>query len=225
MHKPSLFLLSSLLLLSSCSYRQFGAVAAGSSLGGMFGSSIGGLTGGPRGSDKGTLAGMVIGGAVGAAVTAPRSQDRSGNSGDPYYTESESYSRNHDGVQYDTYNSSRYRSPEAANSDLMALEVSNIYFLDENDNRRLDTGEQAYIVMDIYNGGQRTLYNVTPHITCDSKRVVVSPPATIASIAPGRAVRYKAAVRAYRKLRDGRLVFTVSFGTGSQKVVAQTIRI
>lgn len=43
------FFLALLLLLSSCSYRQFGAVATGSSLGGMLGSSIGGLMGGYRG--------------------------------------------------------------------------------------------------------------------------------------------------------------------------------
>lgn len=53
------------LILSSCSYNQFGAVATGSSLGGMLGSSIGGLMGGPRGADCDTIAGMVIGGAVG----------------------------------------------------------------------------------------------------------------------------------------------------------------
>lgn len=48
------------LLFTACSYNQYGAVATGSSLGGMFGSSIGGLMGGPRGADIGTLAGMVI---------------------------------------------------------------------------------------------------------------------------------------------------------------------
>lgn len=225
MRKSVLFLLSSLLLLTSCSYRQFGAVATGSSLGGMFGSSIGGLMGGPRGSDKGTLAGMVIGGAVGAAVTAPRVQNSNGNSSSQSYSDNDTYYRNSDGVQYDSYNNSRYRSPEAVYSDLQELEVSNIYFLDENNNRQLDTDEQAYLIMDIYNAGQKTLYNVAPQITCNSKRVVVSPAATIASIAPGQGVRYKAAVRAYRKLKDGQLVFTISFGTGKQKIVTQTIRI
>ena len=63
------------LLLTSCSYNQYGAVATGSSLGGMFGSSIGGLMGGPRGADKGTVMGMVIGGAIGAAATAPRNHN------------------------------------------------------------------------------------------------------------------------------------------------------
>ena len=45
-------LLSISLLFTACSYNQYGAVATGSSLGGMFGSSIGGLMGGPRGADR-----------------------------------------------------------------------------------------------------------------------------------------------------------------------------
>ena len=60
MKKVCLFL-SSLFLLSSCSYTQMAGVATGGSLGAIFGSSIGGLMGGPRGSDVGSLVGLMAG--------------------------------------------------------------------------------------------------------------------------------------------------------------------
>ena len=222
------------LTLTSCSYNQFGAVATGSSLGGMLGSSIGGLMGGPRGSDKGTIAGMVLGGAVGAVATATRNQHNQPRTVQSYNSSSQTYqddaynssSSGNDGVvSYDTYNSSRYRVPSAAHSDLEDLEVSNIHFLDDNNNQRLDDGERALIVFDISNRGAKTLYNVAPNITCSSKRVAVSPAATIASVLPGQGIRYTASVVAVRRLKDAPLRFTVSFGTGKQQVVVKTFEI
>ena len=58
------------LLLCSCTSSQFGAVATGSSLGGMFGSAVGGIFGGRHGSNIGAAVGMVLGGAGGAAFKA-----------------------------------------------------------------------------------------------------------------------------------------------------------
>ena len=221
-------LLGLALVFSSCSYNQFGAVTAGSSLGGALGSSIGGLMGGPRGSDKGTIAGMVIGGTIGAVATSPKlhqkvQQSRQENRSSDYddaYTSSNSNS-----VQFDTYNSPRYTQPAAANSDLAALMVENVHFLDENNNHRLDYNEKAYLVFDIYNRGSKTLFNVAPNITCDSKRVVISAAASVASVMPNQGIRYKAAVVAVRRLKNQPLTFTISFGSGSQTVVAKTIKI
>lgn len=214
-------LLAALLALTSCTSSQFYGIASGSSLGGMFGSSIGGLMGGPRGSDKGTLAGMVIGGAIGAAATMPRDKQQSSNnapSDDVYTTPSSN------GVNYGSYNHPGFRSPEANYSEVAALSVENLYFLDENNNKRLDEGEQAYIVFDIYNNASTTLYNVSPNITCNNRRIVISAPATIASIPPQKGVRYKAAVRASRSVNKD-LVFTISFGYGKQKVVAKSFKL
>ena len=146
--------------VSSCSYNQFAGVATGSSLGGMLGSSIGGLMGGPRGADRGTLAGMIIGGAVGAAATAPHTP-KADTQNDSYAYGNDTPSSGNE-VQYGTYNNPRYKSAAAAHSDLQSLEVSNIHFLDDNNNQRLDADEQACIVFDIYNRGSRTLYNVAP---------------------------------------------------------------
>ena len=205
-------------LLSSCSYGQFAAVGTGGGLGGMIGSSIGGIIGGPRGADKGTLAGVVIGGAIGAVVSSQTAQRDNSRQYD-------GHNNDRNGVQYDTYNQQQYRIPAAANSDLAQLEVSNVNFVDSNNNRRLDNGEKAYIVFDIYNRSQKTLYNVAPTIKCSSKRVAISSPATVESVQPGQGIRYTAAVVPVRKLRNEPLTFTVSFGSGQEEVVAKTFSI
>lgn len=228
-------LLSLAVMFHSCSYQQFGAVATGSSLGGMFGSSIGGLMGGYRGADKGTLAGMLIGGAIGAVVTSPRNnsdnarQEKELPPGD--YRESHSrqtedaYSDYGEEVTYGSYNHSDYQVPPAAHSDLEYIEVAHILFLDSNNNRGLDADEEATLVMDVYNRGSKTLYNVTPRITCADRRVHISPAATVESIPPGGGIRYKTVVRGSRRLRAGELLFSVSFGAGKQAVEARTFKV
>lgn len=224
----SIFVLCGALLFSSCaSSNQFGAVATGASLGGMFGSSIGGLMGGPRGADKGTIAGMVIGGAIGAATTAQKKRNKAPVIiNNDYYTDDAYNGKGKDSdVQYDTYNNPQYQSPYAQHSEVMDLEVSNIHFLDDNNNQRLDNNEKAFIVFDIRNTSSKTLYNVTPNITCNSKRVVISAPATVAALLPGQAIRYKAAVVAVRRLKQPHVQFTISFGNGNQAVVAKTFEI
>lgn len=182
--------------------------------------------GGPRGSDKGTLAGMVIGGVVGAAVTAPRNNKTDQSASTTDYDDVDVYNRRGgDDVQYGTYNNPRYQSPAAATSDLEYIEVCNLHFLDSNNNQKLDREEDAFVVMDIYNRGDRTLYNVTPRITCDSKRVLISPAASIGSLAPGQGVRYKAAVKSTRRMNGGTLLFTIGFGSGKQAVTAKQFKI
>ncbi len=214
----SIALMTVPVLLSSCSYGQFAAVGTGGGLGGMIGSSIGGIMGGPRGADKGTLAGVVIGGAIGAVVSSQTAQRDNSRQYDGHNNDC-------NGVQYDTYNQQQYRIPAAVNSDLAQLEVSNVNFVDSNNNRRLDNGEKAYLVFDIYNRSGKTLYNVAPTIKCSSKRVAISSPATVESVQPGQGIRYTAAVVPVRKLRNEPLTFTVSFGSGQEEVVAKTFSI
>lgn len=224
MQKVFILLLSAAFTLSSCSsYRQFNAVATGSSLGGMFGSSIGGLMGGPRGADTGTLAGMVIGGAIGAAAAAPRSEQKGNDAS--RQRQAEAYGNGVDEVHYGTYRSPKYKSPEAAHADVEYIEVANVHFLDSNNNQCLDPEEEACLVMDIYNRGDRTLYNVTPNITCSSRKVALSPAATVGTLPSGQGVRYKATVRAPRRLNDDWVLFAVNFGSGKQAVVAKQFKI
>ena len=231
-HTLLLSLLNISLLLSSCSYSQYGAVASGSTLGGMLGSSIGGLMGGPRAPDKGTIAGMILGGAIGAAATAQQNtakrhtpQPVQAPNNTDYTDDTYNSTGSNNDVQFSTYNNPHYKAPRAAYDDVQYLEVSNLQFIDSNNNRRLDTDEKAYIVFDIHNRSNKILYNITPNIVCSSKRVVVSVPATITTILPGQGIRYKAAVVAIRRIKNQPLHFSISFGSEKQQVVVKTFSI
>lgn len=217
---------ATLLTQTSCSYREFSAITTGSSLGGLFGSSIGGLMGGPRGSDKGTIAGMVIGGAVGAAVTSASKSSSKTTANDQSRYEAADRHAAYGDVEYGTYNSPSYGGRSTTSrTELGDIEVTNIRFLDANNNQRLDPDESAFIEMDLYNRSSSTVYNVTPQVKCSNGRVVFSSPATIASIASGQGMRYKTALRAPRHLSNGQLTFTVAFGSGKQSVTARTFTV
>lgn len=211
MKKNLLLLTAVLLVLSSCCSQQYSGITTGSSLGGMFGSSIGGLFGGPRGHDAGALIGMVAGGAMGAAATSPRTDGRDGNR------------TNYNGVEYGNYAPSTH--PGNAGRGWQALQISSIRFNDLNNNRCLDAGERARIVMDIYNNGQTTLYDIAPQITCSNKRVNISPTAVVSVLEPGQGFRYTAEVVGLRNLKNGQATFCISFGNGKQKVTLKSFTI
>lgn len=213
----SLPLFAAIVLLSGCSSQQFGAVATGSSLGGMFGSSIGGLFGGPRGHDAGALVGMVAGGAIGAAATSPRNatpnRSRSQADDDPAYGD----------VQYGRY--APAASAYANSHDWTALHVTGIRFNDATGDRRLNASERAQIVMDIYNRGNVTLYDIAPQITCSNKRVNISNPAIVSVLEPGQGFRYTAQVVGRHNLKSGTATFSISFGSGKNQVVAKSFTV
>ncbi len=214
---------ATILTQTSCSYREFSAITTGSSLGGLFGSSIGGLMGGPRGADKGTLAGMVIGGAVGAAVTA---QQSSKNSDTQARYEAADRHAAYGDVEYGTYNSPSYGGRSTtSNDDLHAIEVTNVRFLDANNNHAMDADESAVIEMDLYNRSAHTIYNVTPVVSCTNGRVLFSSPATIATIASGQGIHYRTSLRAPRHLKAGTVTFIVKFGSGKQSVTARKFNV
>jgi len=210
MKKLLLSLFSVVIMLSGCTSRQFVGVTTGSMVGGMFGSSIGGIFGGYRGSDVGNAIGMLAGGAIGAAVTSDR----------PARTES------YDGVEYGGYREDvRYGNEAYAGSDWGYLEVTGVRFSDANENHRLDAGERAFLTMEIYNRGDRPLRNIAPHISCDNRRVIISPPAIVSALEPGQGFRYQAEIIAPERIKNDTFTFSVAFGEGKRKVTAKSFRI
>ena len=206
------------LLLSGCSYDQYGAVTSGSGIGGMFGSAIGGILGGRHGSDAGAVIGMVAGGAAGAAIStaAEKGKTRRGHKVQPEAD-----------VGYASGDVSFSQMPpkNTRYEDLRYLLVERVHFSDADGNRTLDAGEEAYISFEIYNQGELLLHDVVPHVTCDSRQVQLSPPAIISTIAPGQGVRYKTALRAGRRLKPGSARFTIVFGDGHNAVTAKSFTI
>ncbi len=214
--KRNIFLLLAVaLLMTGCtSYSQFSGVATGAGLGGMFGSSIGGLVGGYRGHDVGRVVGMVAGGMVGAAATAEHSQQKDKATPEYYYDDGVSYGHN-------SYSSPHYQSASPWEN----LEVSEVHYMDGNGNRSLNSNERSVIEMKIYNRGNYTLYDIAPQITCDQRRIVISPTAIVSALEPGRGFRYRAEVIAPKRVKDGLVTFSVSFGNKKNQVTAKTFRI
>lgn len=194
-----LALCATLLVASSCSSsRQFFGVTTGASLGGMFGSAIGGLAGGHRGHHVGTVAGMAIGGLIGAAATTPKEKSSESRSSD----------------YYNGYDNNDYRTNNSY-SPYSSVDIEDIRFIDSNDNRCIDAGEQAKLTFIVRNNGNDYVYDIAPVITVSgTKQIYLSPTAIISELAPGRAVRYTAEVVATNKLKSGDVEFAISFSNG-----------
>ncbi|MBQ9569405.1 MAG: hypothetical protein IJR24_04905, partial [Alloprevotella sp.] len=219
-------------LLTSCTFRQYEGVATGSTLGGLFGSAIGGLLGGYDGYEKGTVIGMVAGGVAGAVVADKadkKAQERyeSSRYNRDYAYGNRDYAYDNDGYYYD--NSISYGRSERYDYESMNrwadLDIVNVQYKDRNGNRTLEAGEEVFVTFDIRNRGRQTLYNVAPRIATNNRHISVSPPAIISTLSPGQGVRYKAAVRASRGLKNGEAIFTVTFGNGRDAYTAKTFRI
>lgn len=202
-----ILMLAATVAVSSCStYSEWTRGTTGAYVGSMFGSLIGDIVGGPHGSTVGALVGAAAGGAAGVASAKAEQERREQRIADRYderYDESISYGHGHD------YS---YIGPTSPAS---CLEVSNIVFADANNNRCLEGGETAYITFNITNRSGRPIYNVAPVITCENRRVEISPTATIARIDPARGMRYKAVVHAPRNVRSGQTYFRISFADNS----------
>ena len=194
-------LVATTLLMSSCqSVGQFYGAATGASIGGMFGSAIGGITDGPRGSDLGTVVGMAVGGIIGAAATAPKTDDGNYRSSDYYYD-----------YDMDDYRQNNAYSPYAS------IEIEELRFVDENNNRALDAGEHAKLVFIIRNTGRDYVYDIAPVITVSgTKQISLSPTAIVKELGPGKAVRYQAEIIATNKLKNGTADFSIGFSDGDQ---------
>jgi len=189
------------LLMSSCqSMSQFYGATTGASLGGMFGSAIGGITDGPRGSNLGTVVGMAVGGIIGAAATAPKTDDGNYRSSDYYYE-----------YGMDDYRQNNAYSPFAN------IEIEELRFVDENNNRALDADEHAKLVFIMRNTGRDYVYDIAPVITVSgTKQIYLSPTAIVKELGPGKAIRYQSEVIATKKLKSGTADFSIGFSDGDK---------
>lgn len=198
-------------LLSSCvSYDSWNRTTTGMSLGAFFGSTVGGILGGNRGADLGTLIGGATGAAIGAASAAKNEEQRARNY-DTYNTRDGRYGNEQ--VDYGRYNES-----SDGYATFNGIELSNLTFSDYNGDRCLQPGERAQITFDLYNNSGSTLYNIAPVVSCDYKRVNVSPTAIIGELPVGRTVRYQAEVVVRSNARQRELMFQVALPTSNGRL-------
>ncbi len=198
------------MLMTSCqSMNQFYGATTGASLGGIFGSAIGGLADGPRGHDLGTVVGMAVGGMIGAAATAPKTDDGNYRSSDYYYD-----------YGMDDYRQNNAYSPYAS------IQIEELRFVDDNNNRALDADEHARLVFIMRNTGRDYVYDIAPVITVTgTKQIYLSPTAVVKELAPGKAVRYQSEVVATRKLKDGTVDFSIGFSDGDKLYTATSFQL
>ena len=176
----------------------------------------GGLMDGPRGHDAGNLIGMVVGGTLGAAVTAPKTKKVS------KYDERNASSR-HKAKRYQDMPDA---SAQRLQNDYDNLSVENLRFIDRNNNHIIDAGEHGKIQFEVKNNGPKTLYNITPVIgVTDNKRILISPTAIIASLAPGKGVKYTAEVYGKPNLKTGIANFTLGFVKGEYIYTSDTFQL
>lgn len=217
-------LLAGSLAFGSCTtYSEWNRGTTGAYVGSMVGSIIGDIIGGYHGHSVGAL----IGGATGAAigVASARHDDRQAEeyaSNRRRQQRERSYSYDDD-IYYGNGNEYSYSAPV---SPAEYLEINNVVFADANSNRVLERGETAYITFDIANTSDKPIYNVSPIITCDNRRIAISPTATIAKLDAGRGMRYKATVCAQSNVRSGMTTFQIAFAERGNKLApAKTFRI
>ena len=198
-------------LLSSCvSYDSWNRTTTGMSLGAFFGSTVGGILGGNRGADLGTLIGGATGAAIGAASAAKNEEQRARNY-DTYNTRDGRYGNEQVGY-------GRYNEGSDGYATFNGIELSNLTFSDYNGDRCLQPGERAQISFDLYNNSGSTLYNIAPVVSCDYKRVNISPTAIIGELPVGRAVRYQAEVVVRSNARQRALMFEVALPTSNGRL-------
>ena len=204
MKKTCVWIVCSVLLVSSCGTYTGQGAATGASFGSVLGSAIGGISGGWRGSDIGTLVGMAGGAAVGAAIGSAadkKQQERI----DDYYNRSEQRERQYADVQPVTsYNVS---------DDIV---IRHARFIDANNDGILKAGEECKISFEIMNHTNHTLYDVQPMVydVTGNKHLHISPNLLVESIAPNSGVRYTATVLAGKKLKDGTVTIRVGATVG-----------
>ena len=98
-----------------------------------------------------------------------------------------------------------------------SIEIEELRFVDENNNRALDAGEHAKLVFIMRNMGRDYVYDIAPVITVSgTKQIYLSPTAIVKELAPGKAVRYQSEIIATKKLKNGSVDFSIGFSDGDR---------
>lgn len=92
------------------------------------------------------------------------------------------------------------------------IEIRNVNFIDSNNDGALSADETGKIMFEIYNRGNNEIRNIEPTVTAsgDERNIYISPSIMVESIAPGHGIRYTAAVKASRRIKDGNVKLMVS---------------
>lgn len=188
MKKSILVLLSSVLLLGSCSYSQYSGLMAGASAGSLVGRSIGMLKGGPRGYDRGTVIGILAGAAAGAAIT--------------------------NAIENRNRNSFARESMPSYSRESLPLKVQNVSFRNEygKQTSSLRRNEECTLYFELKNVSRGELYAVEPAIyeADNNQQIAFSPSTCVEYVGAGQVIRYSAVVKGLSRLKNGTAQLVIS---------------
>ena len=223
MKKYCVLAIGAAILASSCTNGAGAGAYAGSSLGSVLGSAIGGIAGGPRGSDIGTIVGMasgaIVGGAIGDAADRQQRQDQQDINPQDMVDSTNSGDDRIDFGTADAPSAQGTATPHAgisasqlAATDADRLEIRNVRFADDSGDGKLQAGEEGKLSFEIYNHSQHTALAIVPTVeeADANKYIYISPSILVESIAPGQGIRYTAAIKADRRIKDGTARLMVS---------------
>jgi len=113
-------------------------------------------------------------------------------------------------------------SAERATTD--ALVIRHARFVDSSGDGVLVAGEECTISFEIMNNTNAPVYNVTPTVyeLTNNKNIHISENLRIESILPGKGIRYTAAIKGDRKLKEGTATVRVGVMVNDQELTMQS---
>ena len=110
------------------------------------------------------------------------------------------------------YGSSSVSASTLERADAERLEIKNVSFTDANGDGILEADEEGKMMFEIYNHSNLPVFGIIPTVkeAEDNRHIQISPSITVEQIAPGSGIRYTAAVRADRRIKNGEARLLVS---------------
>ena len=214
MKKTAVYVMSAVLLLSSCTPTTYMGTSLGAQMGSIIGGGLGAI-GGHRGdaaagSVFGALAGAAIGYSISAAAEeeAQQAAERRATRRNIGYDNRDYDNRRYDDYDYDeVYDTDRDFESEVVVGTPVAkrcISISNKSYYDSNGDGMFGKNEIISIVFDVTNYSDKNLrsvnLNISP-VTSQAGYFQVSPSKTV-KLNAGQTLRYTAKVKAKRNLSD-----------------------
>jgi uncharacterized protein YcfJ len=100
------------------------------------------------------------------------------------------------------------------------VEVRNARFIDDTQDGRLQRGELAKIIFEVYNKGSQPIYDLQPTVieATGNRHIFISPNMHVEKLMPGKGLRYTALIKADNRIKNGTVKFCVSVVVGNKNI-------
>lgn len=100
------------------------------------------------------------------------------------------------------------------------IEIRNARVVDDNQDKVISRGELCKVIFEIYNTGQRPLYDIQPSVVeaTGNKQIFISPGMHVERLMPGAGIRYTAMLKAGPRMGDGSVRICLSVLQGDNAI-------